>query len=212
MIIELCGLPGSGKTTIVESMKLNTHLADRNEFLSQNTIRFRILKKLVYFSFFRLPLLNDITLIKEYLQTYPPCEKKYVCRLLDMYVAYQSAKKNVIYVLDEGAIQYITSICYNSQMVSNDDLAKIVKLFYKRNKSYVSFVEVEIQDSIKRIKKRNFPYDRYNLDSDEKMRILLEQKAQNIQTVLKVAENNRTIKVISLKDIKRIISTDGEKS
>ena len=124
-----------------------------------------------------------------------------------MYIAFQTAKKNDIYFLDEGAIQYITSVCYDSHIVLNDSLKQIIHLFYKRNKAIVCFLSVDIQTSIERIKKRDFSYDRYNLADIEIMRSLLKLKEANLKATLEVAKNIKAIEVVEFKDIEKHLVT-----
>ena len=185
MIVELCGLPGAGKSTLLnEFITNNLHLKiwTREEIYDgrkiERTIRYLVAKK--------LGIGADVKLyraIKNFSQQYPSCTERYEKRLFGIIVVLKKSSKKLV-VLEEGLIQYVSSIAYKEELCENNTFEEIMSIIHMFDEYKVVYCDLDIEECISRVKKRNKKGDRYNLEELVQMKELLEIKRHNIKKVI----------------------------
>ncbi|MBR5762844.1 MAG: AAA family ATPase [Lachnospiraceae bacterium] len=202
-IVEFVGLPGSGKSTICKKYEYSLK---KRQFLATNVqvqaLMLRgVKRRLVYFAVHYYPKCRKVA----------AAAKKYVPNLKDKEVkAWIFRMKQIVYlldkyekegleyaVMDEGFIQFITSLCHDEAMPAPMmDFAKAVMdiVYTGRNCKFI-YVETDKEEIIKRIRERNRPGDRFLSDSDEVMMGRLELKENNLLKCLELLDDSLIKKV-----------------
>ncbi len=181
MRIEICGIPGSGKSYVCSSLK--NQFAVYNDPSKKKLVK-KIIYKLIEKNTFFLHFVDNGSLIIDFIKDYPRCNKSYVRRLAmcfdESYLEYQQD-----YILDEGVIQNITSIAHDQLIIPNKVLTELVKRYAQKIDKFVYF-KSEPEFVLPRIKRRNRKNDRFMVGSDDDILKLLSVKKKNLETVLAI--------------------------
>ncbi len=187
-VIELCGNPGCGKTTIGKEVlnclrKQGYNAYDYNEIKEKKSLKnirylygvnsWILLSRLIKFGLKNG--LNKKLLIYSIKIT-----------LLINYIKDNLNNKKIDYLLfDEGIIQYITTLSHNRTIGEEiNPLSKMIRDNYNNNDYYVFSCILDIEENVKRINTRNRQGDRFVVDNIMKQKELLIKKNNNINFVL----------------------------
>lgn len=196
-IIELVGLPGVGKTTI--SKKLSLYLENMGYTVyNREDILYPNLINNIHYRFICLLLKPKVyMMIIKALKIYKLYGKGsnrflYFEKFLYLYerirwFVYSKAETNdkTILILDEGIIQYLSSIPHDSSIASHANEYRIseVKDIYKKTLIVNCFQDFDTV--IERILNRGKYNDRFYLSNRDKMRHLLKIKSTNLDIIIK---------------------------
>ena len=196
MIIELCGLPGCGKTTLANELiryindnELLTDVFDRQKLLKRNNYFRRVIRRFnqrLYKFFLNGKNRKNLDLIYKTAMHDSLAESKYIFRLMEISRAINKNTNNN-YVLDEGIIQYISSLSYKKSILDNENTNTLLStLLPHREDYYIIYCSLPVEQTIKHLKKRNRKqkHDRYNIEDTELQQKLLDIKKQNIEIIL----------------------------
>lgn len=198
ILIEFCGTPGCGKTTLcdaVEEELLEKGYKVRNlqKKSFPATIKDKIQVVINRFCFrYYLPnrkLKKALEVIKPYLAQ--DSLINWVDRILETFYRIKKAEKAgvEIGVLDEGCLQFITSV-FHGKTVSQDVQTLIdvlVEELYK-NRSVVFDCKIDSEENYERLVERNKPDDRFLAGTKEESICMLKQKRQNIEIVYEMVK------------------------
>lgn len=179
-IIELVGLPGCGKSTIIDyaSKRSREKFVQRNELLyntgSHND------KQGIWRRF------RDKTLLGIHYFLYgKEQDKKYYSRLINLLNSLYCANiSDAVLVLEEGFIQYLSSLSYDHDLYISKTLKCLIKRFFNDFDIIVVSCTVPVYESASRIRKRKKRGDRYYIEDEEQQIKLLTKKQENINTLL----------------------------
>lgn len=224
MNVEFCGLPGCGKSYIIESLLKNTTINDYSllKLYSENTRSSLLVRKLNGIKRrIRIlsPLINEEkTSLDEYLQIYPVNERTKVFyrilleELLDIKTFYQ--KYDFIFC-NEGIVQSLSSMGHG--YVFTQDIDNVIQSFdehYYYNVQTIIFkCYTDRETNIKRIRSRKRSDDRFISSDIEKINAALDVKEKNINYILQKLGNVNVIDLDSTdcdNAIEKIIRTLGE--
>ena len=132
MLIEVCGIPGSGNSTLLKMVQ-KVMWANWNETkdgtppelidFRSGLIRSKIYNHLTAYHFPRLFYRKFERMVLQFASEYPNCEKRYIDRLLNLcYAVLQRETNKVLYVMDEGPVQYMSSIPHSDPLVRSNAL------------------------------------------------------------------------------------------
>ena len=126
-------------------------------------------------------------MLLDFIKDYPNSSKIFRSKLLRLNYALNNSSKNLI-LLDEGPIQYLTSIPFNERIIENEHLENAVSVLCK-NEKLVFYCNCPVDLSVERlVKKKKEGYTdngRYDIEDAEELRKLLLIKEGNIRAVLK---------------------------
>ena len=184
MIVELCGLPGSGKSTLAAAVSEKAgNVKDRRELLRPYRY-LRHLSKVKKLSETYCLLSKNEKELLGFAREYESCDGRYACLLLHLYRAIKLHKKGAAYLLEEGPLQYLTSIAYDSALVETEALKRAVSIMTQHEKAVI-VCECPVDVIIDRIAGREKRGDRYNIDDKDKLTELLRIKKENIDFLIK---------------------------
>lgn len=194
-VIEFSGLPGSGKTTLINCILSNidnNNIITRKE-LFNNFNKSSLLDKCIY-SILCIDL--DFFILLLYLAIIYNSDFKFVKKLIGLYLCMiyhqNTSIKDVI--LDEGFLQFITSIIFDLKLKDNKKLDKFVRLLFRKFNIIEIRCDINIDIAIKRIKERKRNLDRYSYNYDNtELKNLLTTKEYNLNLLLKYARNKITV-------------------
>jgi hypothetical protein len=186
MIIEFCGFPGAGKSTLVDEIENRIAAKDRKELLKLDH-KLKYFWRVIRFSKKDWLLNRDEKFLYRFSVRYPDCDLLFVYRLLKLYRSMQMHKQEEIYLLDEGPIQYLTSIAYESEFEDTASLKQAANMML-RSEKIVFFCECPLDIVVERIRQRDRKNDRYNIADESRLRELLAVKISNIRFLLKYYE------------------------
>lgn len=197
MIIELCGIPGAGKTTISEYIKRkieevsNNNVLSRNDLMNSDSIRnyTRWINKVYpYFCFEK-----SEAIIRSFAKQYPDCDRAYIIHALILAKAlntnYDSSK---CYMLDEGPIQFLTSIPHDKLIESNNILYELKSSSLSKS-DVIIYCKCDYDVVAERIVKRNREGDRFYFEDATKIINLLKTKDNNIKKIIDTLSNSNKI-------------------
>ena len=206
-VIELCGNPGSGKSTIakklIEQLKAEGHSVINarmpyNHY--QGLLRLYIKNKIAFMYRKDKAAKKLYRQLLEFTQNNRAEENdKWATKFQRLSYVYSWAHDKCDYLIaDEGPIQYLTSFYYQSLITGIPEKVKqeIVSRFYSTEYCILS-VSVPIEENVRRIRNRGRANDRYIQGTAEETKRLLETKNGNVQNV------------ISLLGLERIYSIDN---
>ena len=189
-IIEFCGLPGCGKTTIcerlIENFKVcssNTNVYCRKDvyFFKRRIWDSYLISRCtpMFFKFYKI--LNNF--IKEYRKG----NKRYIDRIYRLYVKLYKISihySDSIVILDEGIVQHITSLAHQQKIVNSVSFVRLVDFLFSNFEITVINCCIDMNETIRRIKKRNNENDRFNLSDVDEIKKILNIKNNNINIIL----------------------------
>ena len=200
IVIEFCGTPGVGKSTLCERIVLELNTIGlktdyRQEWLKR--IQSSVLMKLYR---------ETYCVLSNYFRKYPKMIRKtatsdeknlniWLKRIIEDDLFIISSKGNKIIILDDGVVQSITSISHEKEI--NNELVSAAVCAQKEiiKKPYLIFnCSLDIPTNIDRIRKRN-RHDRFFKYSNDELPVQLQQKRSNIEKVLRA---NESCKIVDL--------------
>lgn len=183
MIVELCGLPGAGKSTLADDISKRIMVKNRTSLLQlDHTLKYKW--KVIKFTGRDSVLTEDEKNLYRFSREYTNYDSKYIYRLLNIYRAIKKHNKNDIFLLEEGPIQYLSSIAYDTNLVEAASLNQAINIM-TAHESVVIVCECPMDIIVNRIQDRKKKGDRYNFDDTIKMKELLQFKKENINFLLK---------------------------
>lgn len=203
MIIELCGLPGCGKSTLSKELLRiwrgeaeGETVYDREDVLKKN-LALRAMDRVLFDKWSGGQRKELIKIIYKNAKHDSDWERRYVHRLLELTEGIRR-KCNENIFLDEGLIQYITSLSYVNPLMPGDELECLIERVFPDNIDYyVVNCEIPVEIAMKRVKQRNRKNDRYNVDIADMQKELMNVKKENICVLLESRALKR-IKVINI--------------
>ena len=226
-IIEFCGTPGCGKTTICNQIEgvllqqgynvVNLH---KKIYRYSNKFTFlnRIINKLLECIYKFYPLNKQLKKALQVLSPYRSNDSTdWINRILGYYYWVRIAEKKGVEIalFDEGCLQFITSIFHEKKVeFDSKDIVDALKSIVYRNRTIFIDCLIDINDNYQRLLSRNRKDNRF-FNGDEKSIVkLLKQKRENIDIVLGILEPDNQI-ILNLSsddnDIKSIIDKITEK-
>lgn len=202
ILIEFCGTPGCGKTTVcdeVEQELLGLGYSVKNlqkrKFPATYTDKIQVV--IERFCFRHVPHNRKIKKALQVIKPYLAEDSliNWPDRILEVSYRIKKAEKAGVEVglLDEGCLQFITSV-FHGKTVTKDVQCLIdvlVKEVYK-NRTLIFDCKIDELENYQRLVKRNKPDDRFLTGGKENSLFLLKQKRNNISIVLEML--NRTSK------------------
>lgn len=183
LIIELIGLPGSGKSTVIEqSLQMTSQkLVLRDDLLNDTVSRCSFREK--------IRRTHDKLIISSlYFFSEKSQGKKYYDRLtalLDHLYSYKEKNNDSVLLLEEGFVQYLSSLAYDKDLSVSFFLARLIRRVFRDFVIILVDCQISVDESIRRIKARHKTGDRYNISDETHQRYLLEKKLCNLKKVVK---------------------------
>ena len=201
VIIEFCGTPGSGKTTICDEVE---------RLLSEKGYRVRNLQKRMYpanyldklmvrikrYLFCSYSKNKRLKQALEYLTPYLPKDSliNWPERILESFYRMEKARRAGIQVglFDEGCIQFITSVFHDKAVVSDIEpfVAVLKEEMYRYDTLLVDCL-IDEEENYQRLAERDKPDDRFLKAGEAGCKQLLERKRKNIEIVLNMIKLQR---------------------
>ena len=186
VIIEFCGVPGCGKSTTVDKLKdillkKSTKVIDRKyldrEYLSNNVnINY-------YLSLLSIKQKRNIKNVMMCLEKYS--DNYYYKKAALLLLALNKNKSdNFVCVLDEGFIQYLSSIFFDEEIDKEIDVSDFFEYIKECFDWRIIHCECDVATAGNRIMSRNRTGDRYLNNSPELQVKLLKMKQDNISFLL----------------------------
>lgn len=205
IIIEFCGTPGCGKTTIcdrVEEELLQQGIQVRN--LQKRgfpvTYRDKIRERIERFRFRNY--VPNRRLKKALGVLLPYYDKNSLIhwpnRILESFYKAKKAEKAGIEVgvFDEGCMQFITSVFHDKAIP--DEMQSLVDALCKelyQNRALFVGCRIDLKENYERLERRGRPDDRFLAGSREENLALLKTKRDRIDTVLGMLKQQMVIQV-----------------
>jgi nucleoside-triphosphatase THEP1 len=142
LIVELNGLPGSGKTTVIDLLferlqKTGICVAKRKGIYQPQKSKFRRLFRLIQYGGIRLPLFLSIFFLS--IKPFRTSRYKYFNKLIYYYLMYmqciEEGKYDIILV-DEGIIQYINATIHPDSLKNTAIIKKIINTLNDEGMNY----------------------------------------------------------------------------
>ena len=150
MIIEMCGLPASGKSYLINKCKFDPkQFGDRKKLFRMVRYRSQILKIVPD----GLPLKEDYNKLRTFYKEYPASSKVFRQKLLRLNYAINCCSSNN-FILDEGPIQYITSIPFDKKIIENQMLRDSIAILCK-DEPLLFYCKCPVRLSMERLRGRN---------------------------------------------------------
>ncbi|PKM61471.1 MAG: hypothetical protein CVU99_03215 [Firmicutes bacterium HGW-Firmicutes-4] len=190
ILLEFNGVPGSGKTTLSNSVIANLNGIDYPVYSYHKIIKKPTRKNLkllfkylihVKCSSFRMGCLGML-----YLLTNKKFNRENWLRIVSIIILYDFYQKksmensDEVILVDQGIIQQIVSISYETELISDRFVKKIIARLKKKNLHlYIINVDLDVTES----------FDRLNLRVGNVSRIQNMNRKKGIET-LKIQQNN----------------------
>ena len=185
--IELVGLPGCGKSTLIKECAPNPRRIIRREALWTNAEERVFLRCLLQ----RPSLMHPV--LYNYINTYPEADGLFVRKLVELHHKLTSPQ-SALALLDEGLLSHITSIPFDREIVVDDAFREMTSLA-EGFTVLVFDCRCPIETAIERLRSRDRIGDnsrgRYYDENDEALKAKLRIKQQNIDTVLSFYNGRR---------------------
>ena len=160
MIIDLYGMPGSGKSTVCNYLEQNLEFKNVKNWYIEKTIG-KIIFHLYLYLFFLdktsrkkykeiMKIIDNKKAYKNYINSNVNISLYIKYMLFDYYLERKNIKKIII---DEGIIHYSISL-YVEFNLEKEKIMKIIELLKLNNVKYIG-LKIDIEESKKNIKKRN---------------------------------------------------------
>lgn len=184
-VIEFCGTPGCGKTTLckelIKEFKNKGFAAfDYNEL---KTGKF----KAVCHYFFKKGFLGTAFKLFFYNGFINRDRLVYGIKIavVNAQIKDWSSEGKCDYLFfDEGILQYITTLSHGKEVSNLEKLPVTLKALYSNADTYVVHCNLDVETNITRLSKRGNEGDRYVIDDKEKQLKALQLKADNISKVV----------------------------
>lgn len=183
MVVEMCGLPGCGKSTLIEKCFPNPQIVyNRRKIFRDVRIRSQIFKVIPH----SFPMKNEYIILRDFANEYPNANKVFISKMYRLNYALNVSKAKLV-LLDEGPIQHITSIAFDEE-IKNDELLNEAVSVLSKDEVMVFYCRCPIDVTIGRLIERKengyMNNGRYEVNDLSRLRKLLEIKDLNISTVL----------------------------
>jgi len=205
-IIELSGLPGCGKSTIVGEVNERFQFKlltvqnlenDRKNFLNNRYLQFLI--DLFYFRNLKINLLIIL-----YTFSYKVNRERiswisnfitYNAKLLEK----MNKKRDTYLILDQGIIVLLTAVPHENLIKKNLVFKSLIKALKQKYKD-IMFIncQLEKQAVTQRIRMRNQKGHRFDRLSDEMLEKMLDIKTHNLEIVQKYFQENLDVLTIDM--------------
>lgn len=216
-LIELNGVPGCGKTTIVNELIEVFRLQGVNimtlkdVYFYKEKMKYSKILHLLYALFSIRVLAVNINVIK-----FLFCFKFNVSRLMDalrliklyfQLIRVYENKKNIL-LLEEGILQYTASIPYLDSIKDNDSVARLISsMLQPIDKVLIVNCEIDIKESLKRIKERGlkapeFKQRRFDALDEKECISALEKNYDNLNKLRHLCKNKEHISIFMNADSK----------
>lgn len=201
-IIELVGLPGSGKTTLVQNIcSINSNIITRQELINKKITT--LFRNFVYYLSVRKSV--EYTEYKSYLKKliskYPQKNLYYYRLLCKLFCILKKCKTTKTIILDEGFIQNITSISHTKEIDRDENLLLCLEIIKRNFDIKVVKCSVKNDIAINRIIKRN-KGDRISKMSMKELSDFLVIKNENLNTI---ANEFDVVKRINMENSENIL-------
>lgn len=214
LLIEFCGTPGCGKTTICDRIE---------EELQQQGIQVRNLQKRGFPATYKDKLKVKIERfrfrnyvpnrrLKKALKVLLPYYDKnslihWPNRILESFYRAKKAEKDGIEVglFDEGCMQFITSVFHEKEVP--DEIRSLVDSIDEelyQNRIVFFDCHIDLEENYERLEKRAKPNDRFLTGSREENLTLLKTKRERIDTVLGMLKG-QTVMRVEEKDTEQVV-------
>ena len=197
-IIEFVGLPGCGKSTLarelISTLSKENVIMTYHDFFSKKKL-FILSNRTIFTPFifiyylFRFNYWTVIKSIWQFARQYPINEIRFV-RVIFLIRLYENIQKKLkikcIIILDEGFIQFISSIPHDIVIKENELLQKLL-ITWENIVENTLFVDcrLSVEEDIDRIRKRN-KNDRFKrIENDKILAKLLQIKEYNLDVLTK---------------------------
>lgn len=199
---ELYGLPGAGKTTVASSLVDKLKEDGYKVAAYQDVYHRHGLKRgsiTAYLEMLSQP--SEYKLFWLYLMLYLKCRKKnryYFSKLLfyshQILMTIEEREYDMMF-LDEGVIQFISSLFYLEDCPIDNNIDEIAKYFTERIVVNAVFCSVDIRESMKRVKERPYLQDSRFSHSvgTEKLEMALNHKIRNLKDIASYFPNQYEI-------------------
>lgn len=191
VILELCGLPGCGKSTLIDSIteKLvcsELRIATRNEIYFFNC-KNKDKKLALLKTFLKLNNYGIYWKIFKINRKYSPKIKciKYAVQLMMLISQIQEAEKSEKYdiaIMDEGILQYFSAQADNSVFTGDKRIIQILDIVSRKINNWKTIkCEVDIEVALNRIMTRKGSSNRFSASKDVNvLHKLLTERKQNL--------------------------------
>lgn len=205
-IIEFCGLPGSGKSTIARALSFSRENISEVYFYSdilRKNEKLCLLNPFYLFLFVRLIILSFVS--------FHCCSIKQIYGMVVILFNYSNIEKKYrgTIIVEQGIIQKILSIGHLDKI--NEKTAKkflsIALAPYQCKLKYVH-VECNIKEAIRRLQNRGYEGARLNNYCGSKLHQAMQLQDDNLRVIKKViTDNYPSIQCINLDSIHPIIES-----
>lgn len=206
LIVEFCGTPGCGKTTLCDEVEKNLR---EQGFFVQNlqkrkyprSISDKIKVVMERFCYTHAPCNRELRKALKVLRPYADADSliDWPSRLLEACYRVHRAEKcgTQIGLFDEGCVQYLTSVFHGKKVAQ--EVQSVVDILCKKlyqNRTVIFQCELEDSENYRRLVQRNKPDDRFLGQGEEVALQLLKNKKQNIDIVLRMVEKCSEIPIV----------------
>lgn len=186
IIIELCGVPGCGKSTLISHYQQNMiekRLLKREDLFHSSKILRNILIRyeiLLYKSFRQK---QEVGVFKALFDVFPDASTHSKVRIEDLYKRiYKLKRQEGVLLLEEGPIQYLSSLSLNDHISIGKEVRDYWSL-YNDFEYHVVYCACDNETSIARLQNRNKAAGYYDAKKDS-IDALLNVKRDNIRTII----------------------------
>lgn len=209
MVYELCGIPGCGKSTFSAALfacKDSPRILAKNELVDNKFMK-QYKKVHRKYGNFLDTLVNQAelrALLIDFAKAYTCSQNDSVNKMiyektLELSLALRM-KGNRKIVLDEGFVQFISSIPYDNEVEADDNFFKMMSYLIDVKNYRVIDCEIDFEVAANRIISRNREGDRYlSADIDDIVR-LLEVKKRNINYIIELLFPRQNIIKLNMMD------------
>ncbi len=182
-IVELSGLPGCGKSTLLALVKQRFEKEGYQVYTFEEIMKDGPLFRGAFLSFqiqrIKPSIRNNVDRIQRFYSDFPYDKKReyFMRTLLELYarlLVVCGKKAKAVVLLDEGILQYLSSIPYDvlidEKLLTKDQVRKLISCI---DKYVIVDCRVPLEEDIRRLKARNRENDRYcRLDEEQLLRTL----------------------------------------
>jgi thymidylate kinase len=188
--VEMCGSPGSGKSTLVERIVKELKFAGKTVLTEKDLhIKSKLLSLINKLVLLISP--KDFKLKKELIKYWLQFgfrlhSFRYLIRILEVKQYIYSRKKLDFLVLDEGIVQHLTSIGHGNKINISYSLINHLKNSIYNDNSILIKCDLSINLIKERLIKRQKANDRFIKSDDLKMTNIIKLKIENIDYILEL--------------------------